>query len=53
MANAHRSRHGNQPGCIFCKYGPKEARALKLYRNKNGHRRNPTRKRRRRNRRAL
>lgn len=44
--NAHRSRHGNVPGCVYCKMRPKEARRLHVYRNSNGHRRNPTRKRR-------
>jgi hypothetical protein len=44
--NAHRRRHGNQPGCIYCKERPKVARRLHLYRNKNGHRHNPTAKKR-------
>lgn len=45
MGNAHRRRHGNVPGCMYCKIGPKEARKLHLYRNKNGHRHNPASKR--------
>lgn len=52
--NAHRRRHGNQPGCKFCQVSPRQQRrqGLHLYRNTNGHRRNPTRKRRGRRRRA-
>lgn len=45
MANAHRSRHGNVPGCIYCQYRPAEGKRLGLYRNKNGNRHNPTSKR--------
>lgn len=44
--NAHRHRHGNQAGCIFCQHRPKVAKALHLFRNKTGNRRNPSRKRR-------
>lgn len=44
--NAHRNRHGNLPDCIFCRHRPKEAKALHLFRNKTGNRRNPSRKRR-------
>jgi hypothetical protein len=51
--NAHRRRHGNVTGCIYCQYRPKEARALHLFRNKNGHRRNLTRKRRGRRRKTI
>lgn len=48
MANAHRSRHGNIEGCLFCKHNTAEAKSLGIYRNKNGHRHNPTRPRHRR-----
>jgi hypothetical protein len=44
--NAHRNRHGNVPGCIYCEHRPKEAKKLHRYRNKNGHHRNLNRKRR-------
>ena len=40
--NAHRSRHGNVAGCKFCEARP----AFGKYRNTNGHRHNPTHKRR-------
>lgn len=44
--NAHRNRHGNQAGCLFCQHRPKKAKALHIFRNKTGNRRNPSRKRR-------
>lgn len=40
--NAHAGRHGHVPGCVYCEARPR----LGNYRNKNGHRHNPGRKRR-------
>lgn len=52
--NAHRNRHGNVAGCAYCALRPKQVRKINaLFKNRSGHRRNPTRKRRRRSRRNL